>query len=57
MGISEFQKWPTDKKKWDRNWLRIFGKKCWFCKGKGYLENDEKCIPCKVCGCIGYTEK
>ena len=36
MAINEFQKWPTDKKKYDENWIRVFGIKCKRCKGSGW---------------------
>lgn len=28
MTINEKQKWPQDKRAYDRNYLRVFGKKC-----------------------------
>lgn len=37
MTISEYQKYPTDKKKFDRNWIKIFGVKCKRCRGSGWL--------------------
>ncbi len=36
MSINEKQKWPTDKKKYDENWIRAFGIKCKRCKGSGW---------------------
>jgi DnaJ-class molecular chaperone len=46
---------PVDKKKYDRNFLRIFGEKCWQCNGTGKWPGfDCKCPNCRG---IGYVEK
>jgi len=58
MTINEFQKYPTDKKKWDKNWLRIFGVKCPVCMGWGIqsntidTENEQKCPKCNGNGFV-----
>jgi len=46
---------PVDRKKYDANWLRIFGKVCWNCKGKGEFVINEgqvhtQCKRCKGTG-------
>jgi hypothetical protein len=33
---------PTDQKKYERNYLRIFGQKCPDCHGGGYLEKPKQ---------------
>ena len=48
---------PYSPKAWDKAWLRIWGKKCDNCKGKGYIENDEKVIVCNRCNGNGYLER
>lgn len=35
--INEFQRWPSNKKLYDENYERIFGKVCSICDGKKYL--------------------
>lgn len=35
MVINEKQKWPTNKARYDKNWIKIFGLVCEYCKGKG----------------------
>ena len=48
----------VDKARYDRNYLKIFGRKCGFCKGKGYLEDIDRhgkmikttCILCQGLG-------
>ena len=50
MAINEFQKFPTDKVQYDKNYLRLFGEKC-MCKGKGYyVDNviETKCLLCEI---------
>lgn len=49
MAINEKMKWPTDKAKYDRNYLRLYGKRCLLCKG--YKDFCEKCNG------IGWVEK
>lgn len=45
---------PFNKKQWDKNWLRIFGKPCSLCNGvegnkcskcfsMGFIEREKKC--------------
>lgn len=61
----ESQKYPTDKKKFDKNWIRIFGKKCFMCRGTGYKEEHDPelgalqgvKILCPNCKGIGKVEK
>lgn len=65
MVINEFQKYPTDKKKFDKNWIRAFGVKCKRCKGSGWIdEYDEELgasigvkFYCPKCNGIGKVEK
>lgn len=52
--INESQKWPTDKKQYDHNYLKIFGKSCPHCNSQK-LENGKR--NCLVCGGQGYIEK
>ena len=52
--INEFQKWPTDKTKYDKNYLRLYGKLCFECNGYGYVEDNKTCDNCKG---IGYVKK
>jgi len=53
----EFQKYPTDKRKWDRNYLKIFGIKCPKCKGTGMIPGGQCDDYCRFCNGIGYVEK
>ena len=49
-------KWPSDKRKYDRNYLRWAGKICPKCKDKG--ENKPaKDGGCPECDGLGYVEK
>jgi len=63
MTINEKIKWPTDKARYDANYLRIFGERCDVCKGKGYHEdkvpNMKKKVKttCILCQGLGYIEK
>ena len=43
MTINEIQKWPTDKVKYDKNYIRLYGIVCKYCKGKG----------CPACNWLG----
>ena len=57
-GNPEAMKWPSNKKQYDINYLRIFGKKCPICKctgGSGALRKWICC--CSRCDGIGYVEK
>lgn len=52
---------PCNKDKYDKNYLRIFGIKCWACNGEGKLQAIG-CLPksdltCIVCNGIGYYPK
>jgi len=61
--INEKQKWPQDKRKYDREYLRVFGVKCPDCKGVGQLiranwQDDITAMEdCKICKGLGYIEK
>lgn len=61
--MSEFQKYPTDKKKFDANWLRIFGKKCKRCGGDGSWHSVMgftkiiDIVKCPECDGFGYVER
>lgn len=50
MAINEAQKWPTNKPRYDAEYLRIYGEKC-LCGDKGYYVNDgikTKCLLCEI---------
>lgn len=51
--MSEFQKYPGDKKTFDLNYLKIFGKKCPKCMGSGIIDSKN----CPNCNGNGYVEK
>ena len=62
--INEFQKWPTDKPRYDKNYLRLYGKPCLKCKGTGlqyeplsYEENGKDIPECPDCNGVGYVWK
>lgn len=60
MSTNEYQKYPTDKKKYDKEYLRVFGIKCLFCNGRGWVYEDETVdtkTDCPICHGIGYIEK
>lgn len=57
MAINEKQKWPTDKAKYDRNYLRLFGRLCSECKGIGIVDGDGIAYKCTNCKGIGYVKK
>ena len=40
-------KWPTDKPRYDKNWVKIFGVTCRYCKGQG----------CPACNWMGGFDK
>jgi hypothetical protein len=42
----EGMKWPTDKPRYDKNYLRLYGKICPTCKGK----NKNVCSRCMGLG-------
>ena len=47
--INEFPKWPTDKPRYDKNWIMIFGKICPDCNGVG-------CSECKGLGKVDWKK-
>ncbi len=49
----EGMKWPTDKARYDKNYLKLFGKQCPKCKGEGWLG----IYICSKCNGIGWVEK
>jgi DnaJ-class molecular chaperone len=61
----ESQKYPEDKKKFDENWIRIFGKVCPKCKGKTIVSRPATCEIyikkyndiCPKCKGLGKVEK
>ena len=63
MTINEAMKWPTDKARYDANYLRAFGERCDACKTLGYYEDKPKNMKkkvrttCLICGGIGYIKK
>ena len=52
-------KWPTDKPKYDKNYIRLYGKKCSMCDGKarGVPHKDGGWITCPKCMGVGKVEK
>lgn len=57
MAINEKQKWPTDKEKYDKEYLRIFGRVCSKCSGDGYILGKNHLDPCEYCKGLGYVPK
>lgn len=61
--INEFLKWPTDKERYDREYLRIYGVPCKHCKTRGWYEDfckvQKKMIKttCIFCNGLGFKEK
>lgn len=58
--INEHQKWPTNKKQYDKNYLRLWGKICPECNGYGIYPTTKNTIDsdvCRACNGIGYIEK
>ena len=61
----ESQKYPEDKKKFDENWIRIFGRVCPACKGKRWKKEHDPELgalqgvsyQCPECNGIGKVEK
>ena len=59
---------PVDREKYERNWLRLYGKKCSVCDGAGAVTHPVVSnktshslrvveTTCKACEGIGYVEK
>lgn len=55
--INEFQKWPSDKKQYDINYLKLYGKKCPICGGTGGGAKIRWLRRCSRCNGLGYIEK
>ena len=58
--INESMKWPTNKTKYDANYLRLYGVRCPDCHGEGELNlgvRMEYVHKCPTCGGLGYVEK
>lgn len=57
-GNPEGIKWPTDKAKYDKNYLRLFGECCPVClgTGKSQFKGILKTKKCHGCGGVGYVE-
>ena len=61
----EALKWPSNKDKYDREYLRIFGIKCTHCNGTGWIKEHDPEIGalqgveyyCPYCNGIGYIKK
>ena len=49
-------KWPTDKTRYDKNYLRLYGRFCPVCKGHSGTIWDSS-PPCLRCKGLGYVEK
>ena len=47
---------PVDKKKYDANYLRIFGTECKHCEGKGWRWCKGYQVKCLFCDGIGYSD-
>ncbi len=51
----------VDRRKWEKNWLKIFGVKCPECKGVGIVDYGDdfmaRVTDCKICNGLGYVEK
>ena len=41
MTINEKQKWPTNKDQYDKNYQKIFGKRCPKCLGLNHIKCDK----------------
>lgn len=50
---------PVNKERYDKNYLRAYGKICSQCKGKGgwTINNGQLKTVCKLCNGIGYIER
>ena len=57
MAINEKMKWPTDKDKYDRNWIKLYGKSCPYCRGTGGGAKAGWTILCPRCRGLGKVEK
>ena len=57
MAKNEKQKWPSNKIKYDKNYLRLFGKCCPECRGIGIVDGDGIAYKCTDCNGIGYVRK
>jgi len=55
----EGMKWPTDKPRYDRNWIKLFGKKCPVCgdMARGIPSKYGGWIRCPKCKGLGKVEK
>ena len=55
MAINERQKWPTNKDKYDKNYLRLYGKPCTMCNGKakGIPHKGGGWVTCPQCKGLG----
>ena len=55
--INEAMKWPSDKKRYDQNYLRVFGEKCPHCHGVGRIDFFGIDTECVICHGVGYVER
>ena len=53
---SEAMKRLTDKARYDKNYLRLYGRFCPVCKGRSGTIWDSS-LPCLRCKGLGYVEK
>lgn len=55
--VNEKQKYPTNKRRYDRNYLRAHGQVCPDCMGAGLDKIFTNPVTCKKCDGLGYVEK
>lgn len=48
---------PVNKAEFDRNYRRVFGVLCAWCRGTGGDYFREEKTPCLICNGVGFTEK
>jgi DnaJ-class molecular chaperone len=48
---------PVDRQRFNRNYLRLYGKKCDLCNGDGVTNAFANEMSCPQCDGLGYVEK